>query len=397
MSHSHNVLRMDNVDLAGKRVLMRSDLNSPVSDGVLTSDERIRSSLPGIRQAMNAGGRVAILAHLGRPKEGEPDAESSLAPVAQRLGEWLGQEVPLVHDWLDGLPAIEPGGVVLCENVRWCVGEKPNDPDLARRMAALCDVYVMDAFGVAHRAQASTHGVAEFAPIACAGPLLVHELESLGAALEQPRRPLAAIVGGSKVSTKTGVLDALLDRVDQLIVGGGIANTFIAAQGYGVGRSLYEPDLVATAQRLLDKAEAKGATIPLPIDAVVATEVSATAEARVKALDDIVDDDKILDVGPQTQARYRSLLESAGTIFWNGPVGVFEFEAFAAGTRALGEAIAASSAYSIAGGGDTLAAVHQFGLEDRLSYICTGGGAFLEYVEYGNLPAVEILEKRSRA
>ena len=387
---------MTDVDLAGKRVLMREDLNSPVADGRVTSDERIRASLPNIRAAMAAGGRVAIMAHLGRPKEGEPHPDSSLRPVADRLGELLGQEVPLVEDWLDGLPEIEPGGVVLCENVRWCVGEKANDEALAQRMAALCDVFVMDAFGVAHRAQASTHGVARLAPVACAGELLVKELEALAMVLEHPRRPLVAIVAGSKVSTKIGVLDALLHKVDQLIVGGGIANTFIAAQGYAVGRSLHEPDRIEQTRALLAAAEERGASIPVPSDAVVAPELSADAPTAVKAVADIGPDDMILDVGPETRSRYAEMLAGAGTIMWNGPVGVFEIEAFAGGTRALGEAIAASGAYSIAGGGDTLSALREFGLSDRMSYICTGGGAFLEYVEHGNLPAVEILEQRSR-
>jgi len=390
------MLRMRNLDLAGKRVLIREDLNCPVADGRVTSDERIRASLPNIRAAMEAGGRVAIMAHLGRPKEGQPDAESSLQPVADRLGELLGQDVPLVTDWLDGLPEIPPGGVVLCENVRWCVGEKANDDDLARRMAALCDIYVNDAFGTAHRAQASTHGVAKYAPIACAGELLAAELDALDHALEEPKRPLVAIVGGSKVSTKLGVLDALLEKVDCLIVGGGIANTFIAAQGHAVGKSLYEADLVTTAQRLMESAERRGVAIPIPSDAVVATEVSAEAQATVKSVDAIGTDDLILDVGPETRARYAGLLADAGTILWNGPVGVFELAPFAEGTRALGEAIGASSAYSIAGGGDTLAALHAFGLSERMSYICTGGGAFLEYVEHRTLPAVEVLEKRSR-
>jgi len=390
------MLRMSDLDLAGKRVLIREDLNSPVKDGRLTSDERVQASLPTIRQAMEAGARVMIMAHLGRPSEGQPDDASSMRPVAEHLGDLLGREVPLVTDWLDRMPEVEPGGVVLCENVRWQSGEKDNDDALAQRMAALCDVYVMDAFGVAHRAQASTHGVAKHAPVACAGPLLVKELEALEHVLEKPNRPLVAIVGGSKVSTKLGVLDALLHQVDQLIVGGGIANTFIAAQGHDVGRSLYESDLVESARKLIRTAEARGSVIPVPTDAVVATEPKEGAETAVKPVTDIAADDMILDVGPDTRARYAGLLAEAGTIFWNGPVGMFEIEAFAGGTRALAEAIAASGGYSIAGGGDTLAALHQFGLTDRMSYISTGGGAFLEFVEHRHLPAVDILEQRAR-
>jgi phosphoglycerate kinase len=386
---------MDNLDLAGKRVLIREDLNSPVADGRVTSDERIRASLPTMRKAIEAGARVIVMAHLGRPKEGEVDDATTLRPVADRLSALLGQDVPLVRAWLDGLPAVEPGGIVLCENVRCQIGEKANDDDLARRMAALCDIYAMDAFGVAHRAQASTHGVARHAPVACAGPLLVQELEALHHVLERPRRPLVAIVGGSKVSSKLGVLDALLQQVDQLIVGGGIANTFIAAQGYSVGASLYEAEWVESAHRLIETAEARGAAIPLPNDAVVADRADAAAATAVKPVDAIGENDRILDVGPATRERYASLLANAGTIFWNGPVGMFEVETFAGGTRALAEAIAASPAFSVAGGGDTLAALHRFGLTERMSYISTGGGAFLEFVEHGNLPAVDILEQRA--
>ena len=389
------MLRMTELDLAGKRVLMRLDLNSPVHNGHVTSDERIRASLPTIRAALNAGARVAIMAHLGRPDEGHVDSATTLKPIAERLELLLGRTVPLVRDWIDGLPEIEPGQLVLCENVRCQVGEKANDETLARKMAALCDVFVMDAFGVAHRAQASTHGVAQYAPVACAGPLLLRELAALKLVLEEPVRPLVAIVGGSKVSTKLGVLDALLHKVDQLIVGGGIANTFIAAQGHSVGKSMYEPDLVDNARRLIAQAEERGAAVPVPVDAVVAPELSDEAPATVKPVTEIGDDDMILDVGPQTRAKYAGLLAEAGTIMWNGPVGVFEIEAFSEGTRALALAIAASSGYSIAGGGDTLAALHQFGMTDRMSYISTGGGAFLEYVEHGHLPAVDILEQRA--
>ena len=389
------LLRMTDLDLAGKRVLIREDLNSPVQNGRVVSDERIRASLPTIKAAMDAGARVAVMAHLGRPEEGRVDSATTLKPVADRLGLLLGREVPLVRDWIDGLPDIEPGGLVLCENVRCQVGEKANDEQLARRMAALCDVFVMDAFGVAHRAQASTHGVAQYAPVACAGPLLLRELEALKMVLEHPERPLVAIVGGAKVSTKLGVLDALLHKVDQLIVGGGIANTFIAAQGHPVGKSLYEPDLVDSAKKLIAEAERRGSAIPIPVDAVVAPRLADDAPATVKAVTDIGDDDMILDVGPETRSKYAGLLAEAGTIMWNGPVGVFEIDAFAEGTRALAEAIAASSGYSIAGGGDTLAALQRFGLSERMSYISTGGGAFLEYVEHGTLPAVDILEQRA--
>ena len=389
------MLRMEDLDLAGRRVLIREDLNSPVADGRVTSDERIRASLPTIRAALDAGARVAVMAHLGRPVEGEPDDISSLKPVADHLGELLGQPVELVRDWIDGLPAIEPGHMVLCENVRWLEGEKANDETLARKMAALCDVFVMDAFGVAHRAQASTYGAAQFAPVACAGPLLSREVDTLQHVLENPKRPLAAIVGGSKVSTKLGVLDALLDKVDQLIVGGGIANTFIAAEGHPVGNSLHEADLVDAAKGLLEKAEARGASIPIPTDVVVASYAHSEALTAIKPVAAVSDEEMILDVGPETRSRYAGLLAEAGTIFWNGPVGMFEIDQFAGGTRALAEAIAASPAYSIAGGGDTLAALRQFLMTDRMDYICTGGGAFLEFVEHGHLPAVDILEQRA--
>jgi len=389
------MLRMEDIDLAGKRVLIREDLNSPVADGRVTSDERIQASLPTIQAALGAGARVAVMAHLGRPKEGQPDDASSLKPVADHLGALLGKPVELVRDWIDGLPDIEPGHMVLCENVRWLEGEKANDPALAKKMAALCDVYVMYAFGVAHRAQASTHGVAQYAPVACAGPLLAREVDTLNHVLENPRRPLTAIVGGSKVSTKLGVLDALLDKVDRLIVGGGIANTFIAAEGYPVGNSLYEPELVESAKGLITKAEERGAAIPIPTDVVVAPYAHSDALITIKSVGEVTGDDMILDVGPETRSRYAGLLEDAGTIFWNGPVGMFEIDQFAGGTRALAEAVAASGAYSIAGGGDTLAALRQFMMTDRMDYICTGGGAFLEFVEHGHLPAVYILEQRA--
>jgi phosphoglycerate kinase len=389
-----NVLRMTDLDLAGKRVLIREDLNVPLEGGSITSDARIRASLPTIRHAIAKRARVILLSHLGRPKEGEFSAENSLAPVAERLTELLGQPVRLASDWLDGV-SCEPGEVVLCENVRFNKGEKKDDETLSRRMAALCDVYVMDAFGTAHRAEASTHGVARFAPIACAGPLLVGELEALERALANPARPLVAIVAGSKVSTKLTVLESLLSKVDKLIVGGGIANTFLAATGVNVGKSLHEPDMLDTARRLLEQARAGGTEIPLPSDVVVATEFSPTAKATVRDVGAVGATELILDIGPKTSAALSRVLQSAGTILWNGPVGVFEFDQFGAGTRAIAEAIAKSEAYSLAGGGDTLAAIEKYDVEDGISYISTGGGAFLEFVEGKTLPAVAALEARA--
>ncbi len=389
-----NVLRMADLDLAGKRVLIREDLNVPVEGGSITSDARIRASLPTIRLAIEKRARVILLSHLGRPKEGEFSAENSLAPVAARLAELLNQPVRLVADWLDGV-ACEPGEVVLCENVRFNKGEKKDDESLSRRMAALCDVYVMDAFGTAHRAEASTHGVARFAPIACAGPLLVGELEALERALAKPARPLVAIVAGSKVSTKLTVLESLLAKVDKLIVGGGIANTFLAATGVNVGKSLHEPDMLDTARRLLEQARARGAEIPLPTDVVVASEFSPTAAATVREAGTVGAAELILDIGPRTAAQLSEILQSAGTILWNGPVGVFEFDQFGAGTRAIAEAIARSKAFSLAGGGDTLAAIEKYDVERGISYISTGGGAFLEFVEGKTLPAVAALEARA--
>jgi phosphoglycerate kinase len=380
--------------LAGKRVMIREDLNVPVEGGVVTSDARIRAALPTIRAALEQGARVILLSHLGRPKEGEFSAENSLAPVATRLGELLGQPVRLQRDWLDGVECA-PGEVVLCENVRFNKGEKKDDETLARRMAALCDVFVMDAFGTAHRAEASTHGVARFAPIACAGPLLVGELEALERALAHPARPLVAIVAGSKVSTKLTVLESLLAKVDKLIVGGGIANTFLAATGVAVGKSLHEPDMLDTARALLAQAKARGADIPLPTDVVVATEFAPTAIATVKPVAAVGADELILDIGPQTAAVLAQMLPSAGTILWNGPVGVFEFDQFGGGTRVIAEAIARSPAFSLAGGGDTLAAIEKYGVEQGISYISTGGGAFLEFVEGKTLPAVAALEARA--
>ena len=392
---SSRVVRMQDVSLAGKRVLIREDLNVPVKDGVVSSDARIRAALPTIRFALAAGARVMLMSHLGRPEEGKPSAELSLAPVAVRLSELLGRKVALVTDWLGGV-TVAPGEAVLLENVRFNKGEKNDADDLARRMAALCDVYVMDAFGTAHRAEASTHGVARFAAVACAGPLLVNELVALETALDSPRRPLLAIVAGSKVSSKLTVLESLLAKVDQLIVGGGIANTFLLACGAPIGKSLAEPDMVDIAKRLLEQAAARGIDIPLPTDVVVAKEFSPTAEADVKAVADVALDDRILDIGPDTAERFARIVGDAGTIVWNGPLGVFEFAQFGEGTRTLAVAIARSKAFSLAGGGDTLAAIEKYQVEDGISYISTGGGAFLEFVEGKPLPAVVMLESRAR-
>ncbi len=391
-----SVIKMTDLDLAGKRVLIREDLNVPIKDGKVSSDKRIRASLPTIEHAMQAGAKVMLMSHLGRPTEGEPAAEFSLKPVADYLSELLGKEVRLIADYLDKAPEVADGEVVMLENVRFNVGEKKNDETLAKKYASLCDIYVMDAFGTAHRAQASTHGVGVYAPVACAGPLLAGELEALGKALDNPARPMAAIVGGSKVSTKLTVLDSLSKVVDQLIPGGGIANTFIAAQGYNVGKSLYEEDLIPEAKRLMEAAAAKGGEIPVPTDVVVGKEFSETAEATVKKVSEVADDDMIFDIGPETAARFADMMKAAGTIVWNGPVGVFEFDQFGEGTKTLGEAIAESSAFSIAGGGDTLAAVDKYGLAERISYISTGGGAFLEFLEGKKLPAVAMLEKRAK-
>ena len=388
------VINMSDVELSGKRVLIREDLNVPVADGVVTSDARIRAALPTIKAALEANAAVMLISHLGRPTEGQPDDKFSLQPVADRIGELLGREVPLVKDWIDGID-VEPGNVVLLENVRFLAGEKKCDDTLAQKMAALCDVFVMDAFGTAHRAQASTYGVGEHAPVACAGPLLATELDALAKALDNPARPFVAIVGGSKVSTKLTVLDALADKVDTLIVGGGIANTFIAADGHDVGKSLYEADMLDTARELAANKDDR-ADIPVPADVVCADEFSADATATIKGVDAVGTDELILDIGPETADRFAEILKSAGTIIWNGPVGVFEFDAFGAGTKALADAIAASDAFSVAGGGDTLAAIDKYGVRDGISYISTGGGAFLEFVEGKTLPAVEMLEKRAR-
>ncbi|KXS39835.1 MAG: phosphoglycerate kinase [Halomonadaceae bacterium T82-2] len=386
-----NVRKMTDLPLAGRRVLIREDLNVPVKQGNVTSDARIRACLPTIQAARDAGARVMLMSHLGRPTEGEPAEEFSLAPVAAHLGQLLGQPVRLVSDYLDDPVDVAEGEVVLLENVRFNVGEKKDDETLAKAYAAQCDVYVMDAFGTAHRAQASTHGVARFAPAACAGPLLAQELEALEKALATPARPMVAIVGGSKVSTKLEVLNALAEKCDQLIVGGGIANTFIAAAGHNVGKSLHEADLIEQARALMARVE-----IPLPTDVVVATEFSESAEAVVRPVDQVRDDEMILDIGPDTAARFGGLLKDAGTILWNGPVGVFEIDQFGKGTEALSRAIAESNGFSIAGGGDTLAAIDKYGIAEQVSYISTGGGAFLEYVEGKTLPAVAALEAADR-
>lgn len=391
-----NILKMSDVELAGKTVLIREDLNVPIKDGVVTSDARIRAAVPTLRAALKAGAGVLVMSHLGRPTEGQPAPEFSCRPVADRLAHLLGRKVGFAPDWLDGV-AVAPGEIVLTENVRFNLGEKGNDEALSRRMASLCDVFVMDAFGTAHRAQASTHGVAKFAKIACAGPLLVGELEALARALKHPASPVVAIVGGAKVSTKLDVLVSLSRKVDHLIVGGGIANTFIAAAGHDVGKSLYESDLVEKAADLLARGDkGEGASIPLPTDVVVAREFSATAEADVRDVGKVGADEMIMDVGPDTADHLAEIVRSAGTIVWNGPLGVFEFDQFGEGTRVLAQAIAESPAFSIAGGGDTLAALEKYGLGDRISYISTGGGAFLEFLEGKQLPAVEILESRAR-
>lgn len=386
--------QMKDVDLSGQRVLIREDLNVPIKDGKVGSDARIRASLPTIQHAHEAGAMVMLMSHIGRPIEGQYDEAFSLQPVAEHLSALLDHPVRLEKDWIDGVNG-EAGDIILCENVRFNVGEKADDASLAKKMAALCDVFVMDAFGTAHRAQASTHGVAKYAPIACAGPLLAAELEALGKALFEPAKPMLAIVGGAKVSTKLTVLDSMLDKVDQLIVGGGIANTFIAAKGFSVGKSLYEPDLIKEANALMAKAEKNGARIPVPVDVVCGKAFSETADAVVKSVQEVEADDLILDVGPQTAMQYADIVKAAGTIVWNGPLGVFEFDQFAGGTKTLSQAIAASSGFSIAGGGDTLAAVDKYHIAKEVSYISTGGGAFLEFLEGKTLPAVSVLVERN--
>jgi len=387
-----SVIKMSDLDLNGKRVLVRADLNVPVKNGKVTSDIRIRESLPTVELALKKGAKVVMLmSHLGRPTEGEYSDEASLKPVADHISSLMNRPVRLVKDWIDGFETSD-GEVVLCENVRFNKGEKKNNDDLSKKMANLCDVFVMDAFGTAHRAQASTHGVAKYAPVACAGLLLAAELDALGKALHNPKRPMVAIVGGSKVSTKLTVLESLSKIVDQLIVGGGIANTFIAAAGHNIGKSLCENDLIPEAKRLI----AENGNIPIPTDVVVGKEFNENAVATLKKVEAISDDDMIFDVGPQTSQAFKKILENAGTIVWNGPVGVFEFDQFGAGTKALSLAIAESAGFSIAGGGDTLAAVDKYGIKDKVSYISTGGGAFLEFLEGKKLPAVEILEERAK-
>jgi phosphoglycerate kinase len=384
-----SVINLSDLDLSSKKVLIRQDLNVPIKDGVVTSDKRIKASVPTIQMAMKQGAKVLLMSHLGRPTEGEYDDKFTLQPVADRLSEILGVVVRLEKDWLNGVE-MDDGEVVLCENVRFNTGEMANDDALSKQMAAMCDIFAMDAFGTAHRAQASTHGVAKYAPIACSGPLLSGELDALGKALDNPKRPMVAIVGGSKVSTKLTVLESLSKIVDQLVVGGGIANTFIAAQGHNIGKSLSENDLIPTAKKLMQDCE-----IPVPTDVVCGKEFSETTPAETKASNAVVDDDMIFDIGPNSANELAEIMKNAGTIVWNGPVGVFEFDQFEGGTKTLALAIAESAAFSIAGGGDTLAAVDKYGIEDKISYISTGGGAFLEFLEGKKLPAVEILEQRA--
>ena len=391
-----NVLNLTDLPLAGKRVFIRADLNVPQDDaGAITDDSRIRASVPAIQHALKAGAAVMVTSHLGRPTEGTLNPEDSLAPIAKRLSELLARPVPLKQGWVDGVE-VRPGEVVLLENCRVNKGEKKNDEALARKMAALCDIYVNDAFGTAHRAEATTHGIAKFAKIACAGPLMSGEIAALSRALRNPARPLVAIVGGSKVSTKLTILASMAEKVDQLIVGGGIANTFILASGGKIGKSLAEPDLVGEAKKIIGMIEAKGGAVPIPIDVVTAKEFSASAAAQAKSTEFVADDDLILDIGKQSALAIAHLLKSAGTIVWNGPVGVFEFEQFAEGTRTIANAIAQSKAFSLAGGGDTIAAIAKFGITDKISYISTGGGAFLEFLEGKMLPAIEILEQRAK-
>ena len=390
------ILEMTGLDLANRRVFIRADMNVPLDDaGRITDDTRIRASVKGIRLALDTGAAVMVTSHLGRPTEGQFSEADSLAPVAQRLGELLKREVPLARDWVDGVE-VKPGELKLLENCRFNKGEKKNDEALSRKYAALCDVYVNDAFGTAHRAEASTHGIARFAKVACAGPLLAAELDALGRALASPKRPLVAIVAGSKVSTKLTILKSLSAKVDQLIVGGGIANTFMLAAGLPIGKSLCEPDLAPEAKEIMVMMEARGAAVPVPRDVVTGKSFAADTPAKAKPARDVEDDDMILDIGPDTAAQYAGILHAAGTIVWNGPVGVFEFDAFANGTRAVAESVAASEAFSIAGGGDTLAAIAKFGVTGDISYISTGGGAFLEFLEGKVLPAVQVLEERAR-
>ncbi|MDH3286193.1 MAG: phosphoglycerate kinase [Betaproteobacteria bacterium] len=388
--------RLTDLPLAGKRVFIRADLNVPQDDaGRITEDTRIRASLPGIQHAIAAGAAIMVTSHLGRPTEGKLAPKDTLAPIAARMGELLGQPVRLIANWVDGGFEVKPGEVVLLENCRVNKGEKKDDEALARKMAALCDVYVNDAFGTAHRAEATTYGIAKYAKVACAGPLMAAELDALGKALGHPARPLVAIVAGSKVSTKLTILKSLAAKVDQLVVGGGIANTFLAAAGANIGKSLSEPALLAEAKAIMDMMQARGAQVPLPVDVVVASDLSAQARANRVAVDQVKADDMILDIGPKSAATLAGIIARAGTVVWNGPVGVFEFDQFGAGTRTIAEAIAESKAFSIAGGGDTLAAIAKYGITDKISYISTGGGAFLEFLEGKTLPAIEVLERRA--
>ena len=390
-----NFKRLSDQQLKGKRVFIRADLNVPQDDaGNITDDTRIRASVPGIRFALDAGAAVMVTSHLGRPTEGEVKPEDSLAPIARRLGELLGRDVPLKAGWVDGVE-VAPGQVVLLENCRCNKGEKKNDDALAQKMAKLCDIYVNDAFGTAHRAEATTHGIAKHAAIACAGPLMAAELDALKAGLAAPKRPLLAIVAGSKVSTKLSILQALAEKVDHMIVGGGIANTFMLAEGLPIGKSLAEPDMLADAKAVIAKMKAKGGSVPIPVDVVVGKQFAADAVATTKAAQDVVADDMIFDIGPQSAQALAGLIANAGTIVWNGPVGVFEFDQFGGGTRAVAEAIAASKAFSIAGGGDTIAAINKYGVAQKIGYISTAGGAFLEFLEGKVLPAVQILEERA--